>query len=172
MCPGFDFGNGGHSPIHHGGGHSGEINNSTPSPAQQGGNAGNIHGDPATGNRLADHSSQMAGKHFKPGQTCRCADFVSTMIKQSGAAPPNFKHQVACRELQKYGRSVPRDQLKPGDIIYFGNTYRKGPYTHVGIYTGNGKFVHRPTADKPVRVDSLNSGYYSQKYTGARRLNG
>lgn len=122
------------------------------------------------GQGLASLASSMNGRHFKPGQTKRCADFVSTMLRQSGMAPPGFKHQVSARGLANYGNRVNSRDLKPGDVVFFGNTYRRGSHTHVGIYIGDGKFVHRPTANKPVRVDNLNSGYYSRKFTEARRM--
>ncbi|MCD4784434.1 MAG: C40 family peptidase [Candidatus Eremiobacteraeota bacterium] len=131
---------------------------------------GNVPYNPISGNRIADIGAGWAGKAFKPGQTKRCADFVSSVIGQSGMAPPGFKHQVSCNSLQKYGTPVNKGNMKPGDVVFFGNTYRSGKYTHTGIYLGDGKFVHRPTANKPVRVDQLNSGYYSNHFTGGRRL--
>lgn len=123
-----------------------------------------------TGSKLADYAAQWNGRHFKRGQTKRCADFVSTMIKKAGVAPKGFRHEVNCLRLQRYGSKVAKKNLKPGDIVFFQNTYMRGKYTHVGIYLGKGKFVHRPTANKPVRIDTLNSGYYAQKYCSARRL--
>lgn len=124
----------------------------------------------STGNRLADYARRWEGKSFKPGQTKRCADFVSTMLEQSGTAPPGFKHTALAADFAKYGKKVGRDALKPGDIVLFDNTYRRGKYTHVGIYIGNGKFVHRPTANAPVKIDSLTSGRYAQKFSEGRRL--
>lgn len=121
--------------------------------------------------KIAQVAKEWDGKDFKPGQTERCADFVSTMIKDAGAAPPNFQHEVNCLRLQEYGKKIDRKDLKPGDIVYFSNTYLPVDYTHVGIYIGDNKFVHRPTAAKPVRVDDLN-GYYGDKYESARRLHG
>lgn len=131
---------------------------------------GNVPYNAAGGNRLASMAASMNGQHFKPGQTKRCADFVSTMLRQSGTAPPGFKHTASCTNLQQYGSKVGMKDLKPGDLVFFGNTYRKGKYTHVGIYVGDGKFAHRPTANKPVRIDSLSSGRYAQKFTGGRRM--
>jgi len=125
-----------------------------------------------SGNRLADLAGSWGNRHFKPGQTHRCADFVSTMIAQSGNAPPGFRHQVSCNELQRYGRPVDQQNLQPGDVVFFGNTYRPGRYTHTGIYLGNGRFAHRPTANKPVQIANLNSPYWSGHFTGGRRLNG
>lgn len=126
--------------------------------------------NPAAGGSLAETAMAWNGRNFKPGQTKRCADFVSTMIEQSGNAPPGFRHEVSAARLAQYGSPVGRDQLQPGDVVFFGNTYRQGRYTHVGIYIGNGQFVHRPTANAPVRVDRLDQGYYARKYTDARRL--
>ena len=123
-----------------------------------------------TGGKLAEFAKQWEGKEFKPGQTARCADFVSTMIQESGAAPQGFKPEVNCWELQKQGRSVDKHDLKPGDLVYFGYTYLPVDYTHVGIYLGDGKFVHRPTVNQPVRIDSIEGGYYGEKFSGARRL--
>jgi len=129
------------------------------------------NGSAAANERLAQTAMTWNNKEFKPGQTERCADFVSTMIEQSGTAPAGFQHEVNCLRLQEYGKKVERSDLKPGDVVYFGNTYMPGDFTHVGIYVGNNKFVHRPTAARPVVVDEL-SGYYGEKYCGARRLNG
>jgi cell wall-associated NlpC family hydrolase len=120
--------------------------------------------------KLVNVASEWTGKAFKAGQTARCADFVSTMIKKTGLEPSSFRHEVNVWEMQKQGKKVDKKDLKPGDIVYFGYTYLPVDYTHVGIYIGDGKFVHRPTADKPVRIDSLNTGYFANKYSSARRL--
>jgi hypothetical protein len=128
--------------------------------------------NPMSGNRLADMAASMNGRHFKPGQTKRCADFVSTMLTQSGTAPPGFRHQVSAAGLANYGRPVDGQNLRPGDVVFFGNTYRPGRYTHVGIYLGNGRFAHRPTANKPVKIDNLNSPYWQSHFTGGRRMQG
>ncbi len=125
----------------------------------------------AAGEKLAQIAKEMAGKHFKPGQTARCADFVSTMIEKAGIAPPNFKHEVNCYRLQKYGKRIDGvKNLKPGDVVFFDYTYLPTTYTHTGIYIGNGKFVHRPTANAPVRIDDLTKGYWREKFNSARRL--
>lgn len=137
-------------------------------PTSRSHSAGRVPGK--TGNPTADAALGMANHSFKRGQTKRCADFVSTMLERTGAAPRGFRHQDSVAGLAKYGKPVSRGNLKPGDVVFFGNTYKKGKYTHTGIYVGNGKFVHRPTANKPVQVGDLNSGYYSSHYTGAHRM--
>ncbi len=120
-----------------------------------------------TNNRIANQAMGWNGRAFKPGQTHRCADFVSHVLQQAGAP---VRPTVRAADFANQGSAVGRDQMRPGDVVLFGNTYRRGQYTHVGIYVGEGKFVHRPTANKPVRIDNMNSGYYSQRFTGARRF--
>ncbi len=126
----------------------------------------------ALANRLADTAASWNGSAFKPGQRARCADFVSTMLRQSGTAPPGFQHQEGAAGLRNYGTPVAGgiQNLRPGDVVFFGNTYREGHTTHTGIYLGNGQFVHRPTANEPVRVNNINSPYYASHFTGANRM--
>ncbi len=65
------------------------------------------------------------------------------------------------------GTKVNRNDLKAGDLVFF-NT--EGSISHVGIYIGNGEFIHAPRTGKPVMVSSLSDGYYSQRYATARRI--
>ncbi|MBD3174386.1 MAG: SH3 domain-containing protein [Armatimonadia bacterium] len=65
------------------------------------------------------------------------------------------------------GKAVPTESLQPGDVVCFANTYRRG-VSHVGIYIGDGEFVHAPGRGKPVRIDTLSSR--SRSYCGARRF--
>ena len=66
------------------------------------------------------------------------------------------------------GRAVNQSQLVPGDLVFY-NT-KNQPYSHVGIYIGNGKFVHAPRPGEHVRVDSIHAAYWRAHYNGARRL--
>ena len=62
-----------------------------------------------------------------------------------------------------------RAALSPGDLVFFG---KKGRVDHVGIYVGNGRFLHAPRTGRDVTVSSLESGYWSNKYMQARRVAG
>ena len=62
------------------------------------------------------------------------------------------------------GVSVPRDQLEPGDLVFFDGL------GHVGIYIGNGEFVHSPHTGDVVKISSLNESWYAATYVGARRI--
>lgn len=71
-------------------------------------------------------------------------------------------------EQRKIGRPVSRSELMPGDLL-FHNT-RNRPYSHVGIYVGNGRFVHAPRPGASVRVESVHTSYWRARFNGARRL--
>ncbi|MDW7601634.1 C40 family peptidase, partial [Stenotrophomonas maltophilia] len=60
-----------------------------------------------------------------------------------------------------------RTALAAGDLVFFG---RKGRVDHVGIYVGDGRFLHAPSSGKDVRVDTLLSGYWGNKFMQARRV--
>lgn len=62
---------------------------------------------------------------------------------------------------------VKRDDLKPGDLVFF-NTLRR-TFSHVGIYIGEGKFIHAPRPGGEVRVEDMSESYWTKRFTGARR---
>ena len=72
------------------------------------------------------------------------------------------------REMANLGDKIGRQDLKPGDLVFF-NTMRR-TFSHVGIYLGDGKFVHAPSSGGKVRVESIATRYWAQRFTGARRL--
>ena len=63
--------------------------------------------------------------------------------------------------------SVKRDELKPGDLVFF-NTLRR-TFSHVGIYVGEGQFIHAPRSGSEVRVEDMRAAYWAKRFTGARR---
>ena len=65
--------------------------------------------------------------------------------------------------------AVKRDELQPGDLVFF-NTLRR-TFSHVGIYVGEGKFIHAPRSGSEVRVESMGVKYWAKRFTGARRAN-
>ena len=62
---------------------------------------------------------------------------------------------------------IRKDELKPGDLVFF-NTMR-ATFSHVGIYVGEGKFIHAPRTGSAVRVEDMRDAYWSKRFTGARR---
>jgi len=72
------------------------------------------------------------------------------------------------RELAAYqGPRIARDQLATADLVFFGSG---GKVTHVGIYIGDGRFIHAPSSGGTVRVEALHTRYWSARYSGARRV--
>ncbi len=63
--------------------------------------------------------------------------------------------------------SIRRDELRPGDLVFF-NTMRRA-FSHVGIYVGEGKFIHAPRTGAEVRVEDMRQRYWAQRFSGARR---
>lgn len=74
------------------------------------------------------------------------------------------------REMATSGMRIDNPaQLSPGDLVFFGS---RGRVSHVGIYVGNGQFLHAPRTGRDVTVSSLSDGYWSAKFLQARRIAG
>ncbi len=69
----------------------------------------------------------------------------------------------------RQGCIVERNELQPGDLVFFKNTYKRG-ISHVGIYIGDGEFVHAASRRHAVRVDRLDSPYFATRFAGGRRV--
>lgn len=63
--------------------------------------------------------------------------------------------------------TIRREELKPGDLVFF-NTMKR-TFSHVGIYVGEGKFIHAPRTGSAVRVEDMRDSYWAKRFTGARR---
>jgi len=74
------------------------------------------------------------------------------------------------RAQSEYGVRVSLSELRAGDLVFY-NTLNR-PYSHVGIYLGDGRFVHAPKTGAQVRVESVSSRYWMQRFDGARRIRG
>jgi len=97
--------------------------------------------------------------------TFDCSGFTTYVYKKNGIKLP--RRAIA---QSKYGKYVSRKNLKKGDLIFFDTSKRRRGYVnHVGIYLGNGKFIHASSAKKKVVITSLNKNFYSKRYKGARR---
>ncbi len=70
--------------------------------------------------------------------------------------------------MSRLGRSVDKDQLEPGDLLFY-NTLRR-QFSHVAIYLGEGRFVHAPSKGKQVEIVDMSDSYWKKRFNGARRL--
>jgi cell wall-associated NlpC family hydrolase len=94
-----------------------------------------------------------------------CSGFTRHVFKHTLGLllPRSAEQQAQASALQ----TVAAEELKPGDLVFF-NTLRKA-YSHVGIYVGEGRFVHAPRTGAAVRLDSMQKSYWSTRFDGARR---
>ncbi len=95
-----------------------------------------------------------------------CSGFVKSMFEQTVGLvlPRNAAQQAAATQ------TIDRSELRPGDLVFF-NTMRHA-FSHVGIYVGNGKFIHSPKPGAEVRVEDMGGSYWAKRFDGARRVNG
>ena len=93
-----------------------------------------------------------------------CSGFVRYMFEKSVGL-------VLLRRAEdqaKVTEEINRSELKPGDLVFF-NTMKR-TFSHVGIYVGDGKFIHAPRPGKSVRVDDMREAYWQKRFNGARRV--
>ena len=67
------------------------------------------------------------------------------------------------------GLKVKRDDMQPGDLVFFRTHGKKRAVSHVGIYISNGRFIHSPNSGKSVEISSLKEGYWAKRFVGAKR---
>ena len=93
-----------------------------------------------------------------------CSGFVRAVYEQSIGLilPRRAEQQAAATE------NVDKKDLQPGDLVFF-NTMRRA-FSHVGIYVGDGKFIHSPKPGASVRVESMSMSYWNGRFNGARRV--
>ena len=95
-----------------------------------------------------------------------CSGLVGYVFRTAlGIELPRVSREMATKADAQLIKD--RDELQQGDLVFFG---RKGRVNHVGIYVGEGRFVHSPSTGKDVRVDSLVSGYWGGRFMQARRV--
>lgn len=93
-----------------------------------------------------------------------CSGFVRAIYEQSvGLLLPRRAEQQAAATQR-----IEKNELQPGDLVFF-NTMRRA-FSHVGIYVGDGKFIHSPKPGAEVRVESMGVSYWQRRFDGARRV--
>ena len=92
-----------------------------------------------------------------------CSGLVQYVFKQHGIT----LNRTTKTQYQQ-GTYVSKSSLQPGDLVFFQNTYTTG-ISHVGIYMGNGEFIHA-SSSKGVTISSLSNSYWASRYYGARRV--
>jgi cell wall-associated NlpC family hydrolase len=93
-----------------------------------------------------------------------CSGFVKAIYEQTvGLVLPRRANEQAAAT-----QKIDKKELQPGDLVFF-NTLRR-TFSHVGIYIGDGKFIHSPKPGAQVRVEDMGVPYWSTRFDGARRV--
>jgi len=139
-----------------------------------------VHAGEETGDHATEDMQQVAkpllkalsmlGTPYKYGgnqaeKGMDCSGFVRHVYKESS----DLSLPRTARDMSQTGEAVGQSDLQPGDLVFF-NTLKR-PFSHVGIYAGNGEFVHASSRrSRQVTVSRMTDAYWSSRFNGARRV--
>lgn len=117
---------------------------------------------------LVMHALGFLGVHYRyggrsPDTGFDCSGLVGYVFNQLGMILPRD-----AREMSQVGERITPQELQPGDLVFF-NTRRR-PFSHVGIYVGDHRFIHAPGKGRGVEVVDMTDRYWQHRYNGARRI--
>ena len=122
----------------------------------------------ASSNNVVQVAESYAGSRYVSGGSSPsgfdCSGFTQYVYGKCGVTLSRTSYTQATQ-----GTAVNKSELQPGDLLLF-HYYGSSSIGHVGIYVGNGKFIHAANSNRGVVYDSIESGYYADNYAGARRL--
>ncbi len=117
---------------------------------------------------ILEKANSFRGVRYRWGAASRsatdCSGFTSQVFRANGYSIPRTS-----AEQSKIGQRVGRDELQAGDLVFF-QTIRGTRVSHVGIYVGDGRFIHASSGGHRVMVSSLSDAYYANHYVTARRV--
>ena len=125
--------------------------------------------DPTKANAVLMRAISLVGTPYRYGGNTPeggfdCSGLVTYVFRDMlDLRLPRTSRELAATQ----GPRIATDRLAGGDLVFFGSG---GQVSHVGIYVGEGRFLHSPSTGKDVRVDSLVTGYWSAKFMQARRV--
>ena len=118
--------------------------------------------------QLVAQAWSFLGTPYRRGGTSRqgldCSGLVGAVYGQQG-----FEMPRTAAEQFSQGQPVAESDLRPGDLVFFRDTYKHG-ISHVGIYVGDGRFIHAAGKREGVIVSDLSRTYYRLRFAGARRM--
>lgn len=93
-----------------------------------------------------------------------CSGLVAHVLREGSG----LRVQGSAADLGRLSRPIDRADLQPGDLVFFNTLGAR--HSHVGVYVGDGRFVHASNPRTGVRIDALNNRYYAQRFEGAHTL--
>ncbi|NWC91276.1 MULTISPECIES: C40 family peptidase [unclassified Pseudomonas] len=126
---------------------------------------------PSSIDNVIDRAHSLLGTPYKLGGTTvkqgfDCSSFLVYLFKTE--ANIHLPRTTAAMH-RSTASTIKRDALQPGDAVFFRGNGR-GQVSHVGLYIGEGKFIHSPRTGKSVRIDSLANSYWNRNYTTGKRF--
>lgn len=109
---------------------------------------------------LVDTGYRFGGKNPEAGLDC------SGMVSHVYERAAGRRVSGSAADIARQGRPVGLDELRPGDLVFFNTLGR--PFSHVGIYIGEERFVHAPKSNSRVRIDRLSDRYFASRLDAAR----
>lgn len=94
-----------------------------------------------------------------------CSGFVQALYLQGW----NVQLPRRAAEQAQATQTIAREDLQPGDLVFFNTLGAR--YTHVGLYIGEGRFIHSPRAGASIRMEAMDARYWQTRFNGARRVN-
>ena len=125
--------------------------------------------DPASANAVLMRAISLVGTPYRYGGDSPAGGFdCSGLVNYVYRDMLDLRLPRTSRALADYqGPRIATDRLAPADLVFFGTG---DAVSHVGIYVGEGRFVHAPSTGGTVRLDHLDGAYWKTHYTGARRV--
>ena len=109
---------------------------------------------------LIDTGYRFGGKNPEAGFDC--SGMVSYVFREAA----NIRVSGSAADIAKRGKEIGKEALQPGDLVFFNTLGRS--FSHVGIYIGDGRFVHAPSTNGKVRIDQMSNKYWAKRFEEAR----
>lgn len=125
--------------------------------------------DPSRSQELVLHALRFIGVPYRyggdsPEAGFDCSGLVWRVYQQAAGIPlPRDTHAIS-----QVGEAIAREELQPGDLVFFNTLHR--PFSHVGIYLGEERFIHAPSQGGAVEIARISERYWRQRFDGARRI--
>lgn len=119
--------------------------------------------------KLTSYAQSLLGTPYKYG-----GNSPSTGFDCSGFVDHVFQHTAevllprSSQLISRHGSAIKSSQLREGDLVFYDTNNEA--YSHVGIYLGNGRFIHAPSSGGKVRIEDMTLDYWKKHYNGARRI--
>lgn len=143
---------------------------STPHPpnAQQPSESRSVVARESAGDAAAEHAAGLVGKPYRYGGANPATGFDCSGLVQWSYAQAGRRLPRSTDDQREASRRIQVSELRRGDLLFFHQEGKK--HGHVGIYVGNGEFVHAPSSGKRVRRDRVDAPYWSKHLSEARRI--